>query len=455
MTQSLLERVAELRDQGVARAKIGLTDVDGVVRGKYISLEKLEGLARQPGGFCDCVFGWDVDDQLYDNAAFTGWHTAFPDALYRLDVDTERWLADEGIPYFIGEFLDRDGASPHPICPRTRLKSVLEQAAGMGFGVKLGFEYEFFVFDETPHSVREKGYRDLRPLSPGNFGYSVLRASVHSELFNGLMEFCDSLDFPLEGLHCETGPGAWEAALAADEALSAADKAVLFKTFTKVFFQKRALLATFMAKWSMDYPGQSGHCHLSVFDRKSGTNLFYDADSEHRMSTLGRHFLAGVQRFMRPFLALYAPTVNSYTRLVKGAWAPTAATWGYENRTCALRVIGGSEKAQRIEFRVGAADGNPYLVAMALVAAGLIGVRSKLEPTEPVSGNAYEVELAQEFQLPGNLRDAARELQASRDARQLFGDEFVEHYVASREWECREYERNVNDWQLKRYFEII
>ncbi|MEJ2132002.1 MAG: glutamine synthetase, partial [Gammaproteobacteria bacterium] len=166
MSQSLLERVAELREQGAARAKIGLADLDGVVRGKYISLDKLEGLARQPGGFCDCVFGWDMDDQLYDNAVFTGWHTAFPDAFYRLDVDTERWLDDEGIPYFIGEFLDRDAESPHPICPRTRLKSVLEQAASMGYGVKLGFEYEFFVFDETPHSLRDQGYRGLRPLSP-------------------------------------------------------------------------------------------------------------------------------------------------------------------------------------------------------------------------------------------------------------------------------------------------
>ena len=455
MTKSLLERVTELKEQGAARAKIGLTDVDGVVRGKYISLDKLESLAREPGGFCDCVFGWDMDDQLYDNAVFTGWHTAFPDAFYRLDGTTERWLADEGVPYFIGEFLDRDALSPHPICPRARLKSVLDEAAGMGYGVKLGFEYEFFVFDETPHSLREKGYRNLKPLSPGNFGYSILRASTQSELFNGLMDYCQALEVPLEGLHCETGPGVWEAAIAADEALSAADKAVLFKTFAKVFFQKRSLIATFMAKWSMDYPGQSGHCHVSMFDRDSGANVFHAADAEHGMSPVGRQFLAGVQRYMRPFLALYAPTVNSYTRLVKGAWAPTSATWGFENRTCALRVIGGSEKAQRIEFRVGAADGNPYLVAMALVAAGLLGVRAGLEPTEPVSGNAYEVELAPEYRLSGNLRDAARELQASPEARQFFGDAFVEHYVASREWECSEYERHVNDWQLKRYFEII
>ncbi|MBD3648526.1 MAG: glutamine synthetase, partial [Pseudomonadales bacterium] len=143
--------IACYREEGIDRVKLGVTDVDGVLRGKYISLDKFESIAGSTGGFCDCVMGWDVVDELYDNAAFTGWHTAFPDALYRLDLTTERRLKDENdIPYFIGEFVDNDGESLHPICPRSRLKHVLSIAGDMGYMPRMAFEYEFFIFRETP-----------------------------------------------------------------------------------------------------------------------------------------------------------------------------------------------------------------------------------------------------------------------------------------------------------------
>ncbi len=452
------ELIARYREEGIPRIKLGVTDVDGVLRGKYISLDKFASIADGTSGFCDCVLGWDVADELYDNATYTGWHTGFPDALYRLDLSTERRLADEGgIPYFIGEFVGADGESLHPICPRSRLRHVIDLAKQMGYGAKMSFEYEFFVFDETPHSIREKGYRNLTPLSPGAFGYSVLRTNTYADLFNGLMDFCIEHGLDLEGLHCETGPGVWEAAIAVDDVLEAADKASLFKTFAKSFFQREGLVATFMARWSMDYPGQSGHCHQSLFDLDSGKSAFFEAGAEHGMSPVMRHYVAGMHRHLRPFLALTSPTINSYTRLVKGYWAPTAATWGVENRTTALRVIPGTAKSQRVEFRVGSADANPYLVAAANLSAGLLGIRDGLELPAPVEGNAYEVQddLDPSLQLPGNLRDASRDLAASAEARQMFGDAFIDHFVASREWEVREYERHVNDWQLARYFEII
>lgn len=452
------DKIARFTENGVQRIKLGVTDIDGVLRGKYVSLDKFASIAASTSGFCDCVMGWDVADELYDNASFTGWHTAFPDALYRLDLATERRLRDENdIPYFIGEFVASDGASLHPICPRSRLKHIVSMAADMGFSARMAFEYEFFIFNETPQSIRDKHYRDLVPLSPGNFGYSVLRTHTFSDLFNALMDYCIDHDFPLEGLHCETGPGVWEAAIAVDDALAAADKASLFKTFAKAFFQKRDLIATFMAKWSMDYPGQSGHCHQSLTDAASGKSAFFDADAAHGMSQVQRHYVAGLKKYLRPFLALTSPTINSYTRLVKGYWAPTAATWGVDNRTAALRVIPGTDKSQRVEFRIGSADANPYLVAAANLAAGLLGIREKLDLDAPVAGNAYAIQddLPVEQQLPGNLKDATRDLAASREAREMFGDAFVDHYIATREWEVREYERHVNDWQLARYFEII
>jgi glutamine synthetase len=168
-----------------------------------------------------------------------------------------------------------------------------------------------------------------------------------------------------------------------------------------------------------------------------------------------RHFLAGQQALMPELLALTAPTVNSYTRLVPGYWAPTSATWGVENRTCALRVIPGSPKSQRIECRVAAADGNPYLVTAAALGAGLWGIEHRLEPGPPISGNAYEQPHAPALALPATLWDAAQRLRASDAARALFGDEFVEHFAATREWEEREARKHVSDWQLRRYFEII
>ena len=253
----LEEKLAQYRDRGASKVKIGLTDIDGVIRGKYVSMDKFAGLLRGQGGFCDCVFGWDVDDQLYADSRYTGWHTGFPDTGYQLLVDSERWLPGEDCPYFIGQFIERDG-SVHPLCPRTRLSEVLQRFQAQGLEVRAGYEYEFFVFEEDAHTIRDKAYRDLKPLTPGNFGYSVLRNSVESEAFSGLMDYMAAIDCDLEGLHCETGPGVWEGALKAQAGLEAADRAALFKTFAKVYLAKSGLLGTFMAKWSMDYPGQSG-----------------------------------------------------------------------------------------------------------------------------------------------------------------------------------------------------
>ena len=444
------------RAEGVRRVKIGFTDIDGVMRGKYLSLDKFASIADGTSGFCDCVFGWDVDDQLYDNASYTGWHTAFPDATYRIDLSSERRLADEqNIPLFLADFVGE--GEYHPICPRNQLKRMIDRASSAGFASRMAFEYEFFVFKETPASAAAKHYRDLEPLTPGNFGYSLLRTFSLSDLFNELMDHCANHGINLEGLHCETGPGVWEAAITVDDALAAADQAALFKVLTKSFFQKRGMIATFMAKWSMDYPGQSGHLHQSLVTTGGTRSVFFDDQDSSGMSDLMRHYVAGIQTHLPALLAMTAPTINSYTRLVKGAWAPTASTWGIENRTTALRVIKGSAKSQRVEFRIGGADANPYLTAAATLGAGLLGIAAKLPLGDAIQGNAYEVQdsLPSAQQLPANLLDATRAFEASDAAIELFGQAFVEHFAASRKWEVREYERHLNDWQLKRYFEII
>ena len=220
------------------------------------------------------------------------------------------------------------------LCPRGVLRRVLARARKMGFEVKVGFEYEFFVFAETAFSIREKGYKNLKPISPGFFGYSVLRNSVLSDWYKDLLAMCETMDMGIEGLHTETGAGVLEAALRVSDGLEAADKAALFKLFTKVLAQKRDWLATFMAKWSKDWPGCGGHMHMSLW--KDGKPVFFDDKAPHRMSRTMRQFVGGQQALMPELLGMVASTVNAYRRLIPGFWAPTVSTWGVENRTCAL-----------------------------------------------------------------------------------------------------------------------
>ena len=213
-------------------------------------------------------------------------------------------------------------------------------------------------------------------------------------------------------------------------------------------------MATFMAKWSQDYPGQSGHIHMSLRD-SAGKPVFHDAAKPHGMSDAMRWFVGGQQKLMPELLAMISPTVNSYTRLIPGFWAPTDSTWSVDNRTCALRVIGGSPKSQRVEYRVAAADANPYLSLAAAVASGLWGIENRVEPTAPVKGNSYAAKHPKRLALPRTLWDSAQRLKASDMARDWFGAAFVDHFAASREWEEREYRRHISDWELARYFEII
>jgi glutamine synthetase len=262
------------------------------------------------------------------------------------------------------------------------------------------------------------------------------------------------MDMDIEGLHTETGPGVIEAALRYGDAMQSADKATLFKTFIKVLAQRHELMATFMAKWSVDYPGQSGHIHISLQDQQ-GAGVFFDETKAGNMSDQMRWFIGGQQKLMPEVLAMVACTVNSYTRLVPGRWAPTGATWGVENRTCALRTIGGGARSTRVEYRISASDINPYIAGAAAIGSGLWGIQNQIEPTAPITGNAYEHPIPAEFTLPTTLGSAADRLRNSAVAKELFGDEFVDHYARTRDWEELESRKAVTDWQLQRYFEII
>jgi glutamine synthetase len=450
-----MKNIAEIiKNHSSEKIKLAVTDIDGILRGKYMHKDKFLSALDGGFGFCDVVFGWDSNDVAYDNATYTGWHTGYPDAMAVIDVNTFRQIPwEDNVPFFLADFIDNKGGSLE-ICPRSLLKKVTKQAHVAGYIPFFSQEFEWFNFQETPQQIAEKGFHNPQPLTPGMFGYSILRSTYKNAFFTDLFDLLAKFNVPLEGLHTETGPGVYEAAIQYAEILESADRAVLFKTAVKEIAYKHGIMATFMAKWNENLPGCSGHVHQSLWDKGRKKNLFYDEKDKQKMSALMKHYMAG-QLYCLPFiLPMLAPTINSYKRLVEGAWAPTTLTWAVDNRTTALRALPAGPKSARLETRVVGSDTNPYLAMAACLASGLYGVKNKLElTTKETIGNGYK-DLKNGI-LPGNLKEATRSMKNSKVARELFGEAFVDHFTKTREWEWRQFSKVVTDWELKRYFEII
>jgi len=444
--QSLPELLEGLAAAKTDKVKLAITDIDGVLRGKIMSFDKFRSIAEKGFGFCDVVFGWDAQDQAYDNGAFTGWHTGYPDAVAVVDIDTLRRVPwEDELPFFLA---DLGGAG---VCPRSLLKKVIGSAGELGYSAVFSQEFEWFNF----RAGREvETFEDLEPLSQGMFGYSILRASQNSDYFHALFDGLKRFDVPLEGLHTETGPGVYEAAIVHADVLEAADRAVLFKSGVKEIASARGILATFMAKISETLPGCSGHVHQSLWSGDGAVNLFYDGGSPTRMSPLMESYIAGQLYCLPHVLPMYAPTVNSYKRLVEGAWAPTTPTWAIDNRTTALRALPGGAASTRLETRVVGSDANPYLAMAACLATGLYGVRNKMKLTVPPTKGSGYADKSRGI-LPRNLWEATWAMKESAVAKELFGEGFVDHFVRTREWEWRQFAQVVTNWELKRYLEII
>lgn len=445
---------AYIRENKTEKIKFAFADIDGVLRGKTISSKKfLDGL-DDGYGFCDVVFGWDSADALYDNVAVTGWHTGFPDHPCRVDLSTFRTIPwQDNQAFFLADFSQPDG---HDLdaCPRSLLKKIARQCAEAGFHPEFAQEFEWFNFRETPLSLQEKQFKNLTPITSGMFGYSVLRTSLYYEYYNDLFNLLGKFNIPLEGLHTETGPGVYEAAIDHCGIVEAADRAVLLKTAVKEIAYKHGTVASFMAKWNDKLPGCSGHIHQSLWSKDQSKNLFYNTENKYDLSEIMEHYIAGQLYCLPHILPMYAPTTNSYKRLVEGAWAPTTVSWGFENRTTALRAIGSSPAYSRLETRVPGSDSNPYLAMAAALASGLYGIKHKLPlQSPPITGNAYADKTVSK--LPANLQDATNIMKDSPIANNLFGESFVNHFTHTRLWECRQYSEDISNWELKRYFEII
>jgi glutamine synthetase len=445
MAATAAERMAQLYAGTHQAAQVAVTDLDGVLRGKQVSIEKIKSMAEQGFGFCDVLFGWDAADAAYDNASFTGWHTGYPDAWARIDAATLRqqpW--QKGLPLLLADF--EHDARAAVVCPRSLLKRVLGQLAQHGLMAKMAQEFEWFNFMPEPGAPQHT-------LSAGMFGYSLLRAGQNAPYFQQLFTQLAQFGVPLEGLHTETGPGVYEAAITYSTALEAADRAVLFKAAVKAIAHQHGIVPSFMAKWNQQLPGCSGHVHQSLWTADGQANLFYDGLADGLMSQTMAHYMAGQLYCLPHILPLFAPTINSYKRLVEGAWAPTTLTWGVDNRTTALRALPGTPAATRLETRVPGADSNPYLAMAACLASGLYGVVRKLPLQTATLGNGYAD--GKHGRLPATLEQATLQMQHSGVAAQLFGAPFVQHFASTRLWECRQSQKAVTDWELNRYFEII
>ncbi len=451
LKESMLRNLAE---QNTEKVKLAITDVDGILRGKMISFEKFVSIVEKGFGFCNVVFGWDSADVAYDNSTYTGWHSGYPDATAVIDLNTFRQIPWENdTPFFLADFRDSKG-NDLAVCPRSLLKKIIQQSTDKGYTPYFSQEFEWFNLVDNTDELYTGKFRDAKPVTQGMFGYSMQRAAEKNQYFNDLFDLLKKFGVPIEGLHTETGPGVYEAAITYSEILEAADRAVLFKTGVKQIAQRHGVIATFMAKFNENLPGCSGHVHQSLWAVSKNQNLFYDKKKLSGISTLMESYMAGQLACLPFILPMFAPTVNSYKRLVEGAWAPTTLTWAIDNRTTALRALPGGSSSTRLETRVVGSDSNPYLAMAACLAAGLYGINNKLKLKSPATvGNGYAD--IKNGLLPKNLWEATQAMKDSLVAKELFGAAFVEHFTATREWEWRQFSKVVTDWELKRYLEII
>ncbi|KAG0284852.1 hypothetical protein BGZ96_010817 [Linnemannia gamsii] len=507
VSQATIEEFKTLLKNDV-RVKVAGIDLDGILRGKIMIKTKFLSILESGFGFCSVVYGWDMHDKPYaEELSVSNAANGYRDMVAIPDLSTFRRIPWENdIPFFLLSFYDPKTRAPLAVCPRGVLKRVTDELASLGWEAMCGIELEFYNFKETPNTMEEKGFTNPQALTTGKFGYSLLRPSQNQDYFYDIYDQCRNFGINIESLHTETGPGAYEAALAYDSATKMADMACLFKLSVKQLGLQRGIMPTFMAKPYVDHPGSSGHLHFSIRDINTKANLFAastasasgpsssvslgqqlhspTSDGEETaaataslnaaldrpdwetsvegvqvMSQMMKYFVAGLLTALPSIMCIMAPNINSYKRLVENYYAPVTISWGIESRVSAIRVIGPPQceaKGTRLEMRVGGADINPHLAIAACLAAGLYGIKKRLAmPVEPTAVETGEGPIRGE-RLPKSLKESAMKmLEMGSIAREVLGDEFVEHYGATRMNEHRLWETAVTNWEMKRYFELV
>ena len=444
-----------IADHGIRTFRIAAPDIDGLQRGKRIPAEYFaSSVAHKGSNIADILFGWDVMDELLDNLTFTGWHTAYPDVTLLPDLSTLRvvpWEQDTAMVTCDITHLD---GRPVTISPREVLKRVVARAHSLGYEPMAAYEFEFYVFEGTPRELARRNWRDPEPITHGSRTYSLYRGTGTEFLIGRIRESLHACGIDIEASNSEHGPGQFEVNIHYSDALTAADNASTLKSAVKEISAQEGYTATFMAKVNPAWAGSSGHLHQSL-STLDGAPAFANPDDGLALSAVGQQYVAGMLELAQAFTAFYCPTINSYKRTEGGSWAGSSATWGRDNRTVAIRAIPSHGPAARVENRVPGADANPYLVIAANIASGLYGIENGLTPPAPMTGNAYINPEANARLLPDSLAAATAVLRDCAPARDLLGEDFVDHYVLTRDWEIAQFGRAVTDWETTRYLEII
>ncbi|MET7848163.1 glutamine synthetase family protein [Streptomyces avermitilis] len=428
---------------------LAFPDMQGRLQGKRFAARFfLDEVLEHGTEGCNYLLAVDTDMNTVDGYDMSSWDRGYGDFAMRPDLSTLRQVPwNAGTAMLFADLAWNDG-SPVVAAPRQILRRQLDRLAALGYTAQVGTELEFIVFKDTYEQAWDAGYKGLTPANQYNIDYSVLGTGRIEPLLRRIRNEMQAAGLTVESAKGECNPGQHEIVFRYDEALVTCDQHAVYKTGAKEIAAQEGVSITFMAKYN-EREGNSCHIHLSLADA-DGTNAMAGG-RPGGMSDVMRHFLAGQLAALRDFSLLYAPNINSYKRFQPGSFAPTAVAWGYDNRTCALRVVGHG-RSMRFENRLPGGDVNPHLAVAGLVAAGLYGIEHKLELPEACAGNAYAAEYEH---VPTTLREAAELWENSPVAKAAFGDDVVAHYRNMARVELNAFDAAVTDWELRRSFERL
>ena len=442
---------AYLADPASRFATVAMTDTNGLLRGQMVSARSLAGIAKSGMGMSPVTFALDPADTVLNIPGISDDASDFHDDPLVVDASTIRRLPWSKPGYDLLVLSNYSGASAE-LCPRSLLSRVLERAGQAGFVPKYGMELEYTLFDETPESAREKGYRNLKTATMHKSHDLVLYQVQQTEWYEALAEICEPLKINLAKMHEEIGGGFLEACIAAGTGLEPADQLVLLKNFVRALAQRQGKCVTFMPRWTEDADSQSIHLHVSLADRE-GRSIFHDPSGKDNVSQRFRHFIGGLQRYIGDMTLIFQPTVNSYRRFAPGTFAPPGLTWGFENRTTCFRIVGHDAGSLRVENRLPGADTTPYRPVAATVAAGVAGIVEKIDPEPEVIGNGY-ARAGEGPDFARSMPEAIGRLRNSAFARDWLGDRFIDAFASSRQSQHDEFCRKVPDVELQRFFDL-
>ena len=431
---------------------VAFTDMQGRLMGKRVQGQAfLNGAIDHGAHFCTYLLGTDMEMNTPEGFTLMNWETGYGDWIANPVWETMRvvpWLEKTAI--VLSDTVDHHGTEI-PVSPRTMLKKVVARAAGLGFRVMAGSEFEYYLLTDTYEAAHRKGYVGLERFGYYNEDYHLLQATKAEPIHGRLRNLMTAAEIPVEFSKGEAAPGQHEVNIHYSDVLEMADRSVLFKHGAKEIAWLNGYGLTFMAKPDHTWTGSSGHLHISAWDPSGEKPLFHDPKAApYGMSTTMRHFLGGMLRYARELAVFHAWNVNSYKRYAVASWAPVNVVWGHDNRTTGFRIVG-EGSGLHIENRFPGGDMNPYVAYAAVVGAGLLGIEREIEPPDEYVGNGYLATGCD--RMPRALHEAILELEKSEAAVEIFGADVVAHYLNAARVEQETYDAVVHPWDRERYLE--